>query len=332
MSQGPSLADIAAQCQVSKATVSKVLARQSDRYRIGEETRTKVLAAAKALGFEMDWKRRQAATRRTHVIAVLFHRVPFTLGSWSELPALLADALHQHGYRLMYAPLTEGLAGWMRGQFHHTCDGAILIDPLPTDLHLLPNLGLPVVALNEMTDQAIVHVTPDEAQGMTLAVTHLRDLGHRHIVFQRVPFNNRHPSAIAREQATHATAAALGLTCESWVGVEAPEVVRRLQAGHRVTALVCYCHVDALLVLHALVQAGVPVPGRVSVMTVDRTWYTRFTNPPLAALAVPATEICVTAVQRLVEQIEGREETHREHVTVPYQLIPDASCGRPPQD
>lgn len=99
MTHGPSLADIAAHCQVSKATVSKVLARQSDRYRITDETRAKVLAAAKDLGYEMDWKRRLAATRRTQTIALLFQRVPFTLGSLSELPALAADALQVHECR-----------------------------------------------------------------------------------------------------------------------------------------------------------------------------------------------------------------------------------------
>lgn len=104
------------------------------------------------------------------------------LGSWSELPALLADALQVHGYRLAYAPLSDGLAGWVRRQFHHTCDGAILVDTLPTDLRVLPSLGLPVVAVNELTDMDLVHVTPDQRQGIALAVAHLRDHGHRHDV------------------------------------------------------------------------------------------------------------------------------------------------------
>jgi len=242
----------------------------------------------------------------------------------------LADALQMHGYRLAYAPLADGLGGWIRGQFHHTCDGAILVDPLPPDLQLLPSLGLPVVAVNELTDLDIIHVTPDEQQGIALAVAHLRDLGHQHIIFQRVPFNNRHPSAIAREQAAHAEAAKYGLTCESWVGVEAAEVVRRLQSGHRATALLCYCHVDALLMLHALSQAHMSVPGRVSVISVDQTFYTALSSPPLATLAVPTTAICVAAANELVAQIEGRSQSRRLHLEIAYQLIPDASCGPAP--
>lgn len=330
MPAAPSLADIAARCKVSKGTVSKVLARQSDRYRIGEETRARVIEAARELGFEMDWKRRMAASRRTRTVALLFHRVPFTLGSWSELPALLADALHVHGYRLAYAPLTEGLAGWARGQFHHACDGIILVDPLPLDLHLLPSLGLPAVAVNEQTEQPILHVAPDEVQGMALAMSHLRDLGHRHVVFHRLPFNNRHPSARARELAAHAAAESLAMACESWISVDAPEVVRRLQAGHRATALVCYCHVDALLVLNACVTAGVAIPGRISVLTVDRTFYTDVACPPLATLVVPTTAICVTAAQALVNLIEGRTLPVCQHVVLPYDLVTNPSCGPVP--
>ena len=330
MATAPSLADIAARCKVSKGTVSKVLARQSDRYRIGEETRARVLEAARDLGFEMDWKRRMAASRRTRTIALLFHRVPFTLGSWSELPALLADALQVYGYRLAHSPLTEGLAGWARGQFHHACDGVILVDPLPADLHLLPSLGLPAIAVNEQTDLPILHVTPDEVQGMALAMSHLHDLGHRQVVFHRLPFNNRHPSARARELAAHAAAEALAMTCESWISVDPHEVVRRLQAGHPSTALLCYCHVDALLVLSACSAAGVAIPGRISVLTVDRTFYTDVAYPPLATLVVPTTAICVTAAQALVDLIEGRTQPLRQQVVLPYDLVTNPSCGSVP--
>lgn len=40
------------------------------------------------------------------------------------------------------------------------------------DLALLPSLGLPVVAVNELTDLPMVHVTPVERQGIALAIAH----------------------------------------------------------------------------------------------------------------------------------------------------------------
>ncbi len=299
------ISDVAAHCRVAKSTVSKVLSRQPDRYNISEVTRQRVLDAARQLGFVLDLRRRQAATKGTGALGLLFERyAPFTDGIYQGLPRALAQAADLHGHRLTFHPIANGIEQWRRGQHHHTCDGAILTAPLPGGIELLPTLGLPLVVFNEDTALPCLHVQCDERESAREATGHLLGLGHRRIAYLNGPGGDgRHYSCRDRWQGYADAMQGAGLPTLDRREV-APEVFIRDQLQSAVaSAVVTYSHLEALELLEAAWRLGLVVPSRLSVLSLDDMYLARLACPPLSAMAVPLNAMAEVAVAALVELI-----------------------------
>jgi LacI family transcriptional regulator len=95
----PTLIDIARQTNTSVSTVSRVLSGGSVAQRISAETRTRVLKAARQLGYRPNLLARGLRTRKTHTVALLVSDIsnPF----FSRIASLVEQALHRQGYSLV---------------------------------------------------------------------------------------------------------------------------------------------------------------------------------------------------------------------------------------
>lgn len=334
MPRGPTLGDIAAKAGVNKSTASKALHPQPDRYPISSALREKVRRAAAELGWDPDPRRRAAARERTGIVSLLFaHHQWFTLGEWSDLAGLISGRLFEVGYRLAYAPVMDGLAAWKQGMHHHTCDAAILTDPLPDHLEVAESLGLPLVVFNQLTSLAVPHVVPDEDDAQKQLIRHLCELGHRRIAYARIDAKGGHWSGPARRTAFLRQCAERGISavlCED-IGGELESRLRHLLEVDRVTAIVGYCHVDAILILQTLWRMGTKVPDQVSLVSTDRTWYTSWTCPALTCLELPTRAMASLAVDLAMAGINGRQAPGRMVHQLPGTLHVDASSGPPPR-
>lgn len=326
----PTIADIAAQAGVSASTVSKALHPQADRYRLRPALREQIRAVALELGWDPNPRRRAAARRRTHTVSLLFDQHQwFALGVWADVAELIAQALTAVDYRLAHAPVPNGLDAWKRGLQHHACDAVIAIDPLPHDRQRLPELGLPVVIFNERTEVPVPHVVPDEAQGMGLAVAHLQRLGHHHIALLRWGGTMDHWSVSARRDAFIAHTAAAGMRGDVRLVESRHAFVESLRHPGQPTAVITYCHVDAVLLLQTCWAAGVRIPHQLSVVTIDHTWYTQFTCPALTCVALPVASMAQLAVRLVVDSaVSGIPAEAREHA-LPCTLVLGASAAAP---
>ena len=101
----PSIHDIARHLGLAPSTVSKVLGPHAERYRIGIETRDRILKAAQELGYSPDLRNRARAMRRTGMIGVLYATPsPTTHVVFEHFGTLAAEALARHGCRPCYLP------------------------------------------------------------------------------------------------------------------------------------------------------------------------------------------------------------------------------------
>jgi LacI family transcriptional regulator len=93
------LNDIARQTNTSVSTVSRVLAGGSFANRISDETRTRVMHAAKQMGYRPNLLARGLRTRKTHTVALLVSDIanPF----FGQIASLVEQQLHRHGYSLI---------------------------------------------------------------------------------------------------------------------------------------------------------------------------------------------------------------------------------------
>ncbi|MDO3680873.1 LacI family DNA-binding transcriptional regulator [Paenibacillus ehimensis] len=89
----------------------------------------------------------------------------------------------------------------------------------------------------------------------------------------------------------------------------------------------CFVSSDPMAIgaIRALHEAGVKVPEEMAIVGFDAIEVSAFVNPPLSTVKVFPELIGKTAVQLLVERLEGREPTM--HVTIGTEMVVRESCG-----
>ena len=98
--RGPSMADVAREASVSGQTVSRV---SNGRNNVDAETRERVLAAMRKLGYRPNSAARALRTGRFHSIGVIM----FTLSSYGNMRTLdaIASAATDAGYSITLIPV-----------------------------------------------------------------------------------------------------------------------------------------------------------------------------------------------------------------------------------
>jgi LacI family transcriptional regulator len=109
------------------------------------------------------------------------------------------------------------------------------------------------------------------------------------------------------------------------------EAMQRLLAREiRPTAIFIANINQALGAVAAIREAGIRVPGELSLVCHDDDPVCEFLDPPLAAVEMPLEELGATAVDALLEQIDGGDPREIE-IPTPPRLVPRASIAPAPE-
>ncbi len=174
------LADVAARAGVSAATASRSLRGIP---KVSDDTRQRVLDAARELSYVTAWQAAQSEGRR--VVGVI---VPFiTRWFFSTATASAADYLRAHGYDVLLYHLGSPDVRdsfFERLPLADRVDGILSLSmPLSEDHTLsLRALGLPLVSIGS-TIPGFPSAGIDEVAASRSAVNHLLNLGHTRIGF-----------------------------------------------------------------------------------------------------------------------------------------------------
>lgn len=267
----PTMKDVADHLGVSRQLVSLVL-RGADGP--SAESRERILAAARELGYRPNASARLLRQSSTRTLGIAF-----SLGNAFQVKVVerLIAAAGERGYRMALAPIhagrgTDEAVGSLMEQ---RVEALAVFNPEPGSEALAAARGVvPVLQLGEWSADATqdtVHV--DEATGLRLAVEHLVGLGHEAIAF--VGGRGEEPGpARARAYEDAMRQAGLGERIDvvpSDLGEEEGAAAARtvLARAVRPTALVCVSDHAAAGVLAVLARAGVAVPGEISVVGFD---------------------------------------------------------------
>lgn len=181
--------------------------------------------------------------------------------------------------------------------------------------------------------------------GISLALDHLMSLGHRRVGFLGPEFkldDRRQRAPEVRRQLFLQLMERRGLAGQAVLlesPMEAPaaaDAVRRLLAlgGLLPTALLCANEEGAIGALLALREAGLDVPGDLSVVSFNDTPRSALVDPPLTSVSAHAEEMARAALRLLAERAapQGREpvRTLPVKVVVPPTLAVRASSGPAP--
>jgi LacI family transcriptional regulator len=322
MGQRVTISDVARTAGVSVATVSKVL---NGRYGVAQATSTRVLEVIDELGYESSLVARSLRSHRTHVIGILVAEFePFS----TEILKGAASAVSEAGYELLAytGGRQSGGTGWERRYLSRLSgtliDGAVLVTPtvVDADPHTGP-VGPPTVDSDNLT-------------GAVLATRHLLDLGHRRIGF--VAGRPDLESSRLREAGYRRALTEAGIPVDESlirVGDYRKESARGpvadlLALPERPTAVFAANDITAIAAMEVAQQAGLDVPGDLSVIGFDDVPEAAAATPPLSTVRQPIQAMGAAAVRMLVALLDG-EAPDSTHVRLPTTLVPRGSTAAP---
>ena len=335
-----SLKDLAQECGVSVATVSKALNGQSD---ISEATRTRVREAARRMGYVPNMAARSMKTNRTYNIGVLFVDEQQS-GLAHEYFSAVLDSfkvrVEQLGYDITF--INRNLGGRTMTYLEHChyrgVDGAVIacVDFNDPQVIELVNSDVPVVTIDHVFNNRMA-VLSDNVMGLSALVRTAYAQGHRRIAFIHGE----------RTAVTENRLAGFYKSCDE-LGLEVPDAYVREGIYH--DAARCAQETKALLALpqrptciifpddfsamggySAIQQAGLRIPQDISVMGYDGIYLSRVMSPKLVTYQQNTMMLGRTAADKLVQMVEHPRVTLAEQLLVTGKLLDGSSVGRPPQ-
>ncbi len=315
MAQGRvTITDVARRAGVSKTLVSFAL---NGRPGVAPDSRERILAAAGELGWQPSRRARSLSVSRAFALGFVVARPPELLGVDPFFLAFIAGVetvlseTDQALVLLVVRDRSAEVAGYERLARDGRVDGVLVSDLRHDDerLDLLQHLGLPAVTLNRPAPGSpFPAVCLDDAPGVHEAVAHLAGLGHRRIGYVSGPEEFLHSSS--RRQAWADALAAHGLPAGPEVAgdftpARGAAATRELLALDEPPTAVVYANdLMAMAGLTVAHQAGLAVPGDLSVTGFDDAAPAAHTHPPLTTIRADVVAWGARCASTLLELVE----------------------------
>ncbi|WP_100444787.1 LacI family DNA-binding transcriptional regulator [Glycomyces xiaoerkulensis] len=324
--------DVAREAQVHMSTVSRAF---SVPHRVRPETRTRIMEAARRLGYRPSRVARALTTGRTHNIGFIVADIanPF-------FPPMIKAAEHTaraRDYHLFVADASEdpAIEAELVDALAKQVDGVVLCAPRVSNAKIERlNETIPIALVNrKMT--GIPSVTMDVVDGSQVAIEHLLELGHRKIAYVSGPRQSWTNSQIRRSVTSTADdRAEVTVLGPNTPNEDAGLAVAEQVASSGITAVLAYNDLLAIGLMEGLHSLGVDVPGQVSVIGIDDTVLARLARPSLTTLIVPTPDAGTAAIDLLLQYAAadmGEEEPRGgAHISLPTKLVVRDSTAPPP--
>ncbi|MEV7619647.1 LacI family DNA-binding transcriptional regulator [Microbacterium sp. NPDC089321] len=294
--------EVAALAGVSRQTVSRVL---NEHPEVATATRERVLAAMAELGYRMNNAARALGTRRSRTLGVLASDA-LQYGPSRSIAAIEASA-REAGYWVSAAFADAGDAAAVVSAVEHLVaqgvEGIVVVAPHAGTLEALDELrtGVPVVTLHS-SDRGARGLSVDQVAGARLAVAALADAGHTRIAHLAGPADWL--EAESRADGFTAEIAARGLEpgpvlAGDWSAGSGYSAVAEIRDSG-VTAVFAANDQMALGLLGGLHEAGLSVPGDISVVGFDDVPDAAYYWPKLTTVRQDFDELARRAVAALL--------------------------------
>lgn len=331
----PTISDVAKRAGVSKGAASFAL---NGRPGVSEETRARVLRVAAELNWRPHSAARALGGKSSGVVGLVFARPARTLGVEPFFAQLISGlqaelSASSVGLELLIVEDTDAeLAVYRRWAADRHVDGVVLVDLKVRDPRVAPLevLGLPSLVLGGPGGHgSLSSVWVDDRRAMLDLLSFLRALGHRRIGHIAGPPDLVHTHR--RRRAARDASRKFGLTVTTATtdfsdatGAEGARLL--LAAPDRPTALVFDSDVMAVAGLGACAEAGLAVPGDVSIASFDDSILARVVHPALTALTRDTFALGCQLGEALLAEIAEPGRSRRIQAPTP-QVVERASTS-----
>lgn len=325
--------DVAHRAGVSIKTVSNVV---NDYPHVRAETRRRVQEAIDSLGYRLNTTARNLRQGRTGMIGLALPEL--SLPYFAELADSVMRAAEERGVVVLLeqtgAQRERELQALDSPQRRLT-DG-LLFSPLALEPEETERLEVdyPMVLLGERMFGPVDHVTMANVEASRAATLHLVERGCRRIAVIGAHPGETMGSARLRFDGYRQALAEAGLPFDPDLVADAglwhrstgaAAMSRLLDAGTAIDGVFGMNDALALGALHVLHSRGVSVPRDVAVMGFDDIDDARYSEPLLSSVAPGREQIARTAVDMLLERIEGSTVEPR-RVVASFEIVARESC------
>jgi len=327
------LKTIAEHLGLTPGTVSAALNNSPAARSIPQQTKNRIIEAARALNYRPNFFARTLRLKRTYTIGVIAEEIGDAYGSMviSGIEEYLRKnnyffltVIHRHDPKLLqtYAQmlLARGVEGF-----------------ITTDTSLTETLPLPTVAVaGHERVEGLTNIVLDHKRAARLALEHLRDLGHEEIAF--IIGQTISSDSAVRWSAICEVAQQLGIRIrpeltiqlegiDSTPAIGYPFAKQLLARKHPFTALFAYNDISAIGSIWAIREAGLRVPQDISVVGFDDIPGAAFADPGLTTVRQPLVKMGQIAAQTVVDLIERRGDYVPE-IAIEPEFVIRRSTGR----
>ena len=328
-----SIREVANRAGVALGTVSRVI---NGHPSVSADRRARVLEAISALGYVPDMVAQSMRSRRSMTLACVMR--DFTVPTLSLFVDAMQREVEPHGFSTMVASsghdVTREIA-LLKGFRQRRIDGLVIASSSERSRTLLAAMrgaGFPIVLIDRRAPAEFDAVGVEHAQGIATAVSYLADLGHRRIAI----LSGEAGLYPARDRLAgyRAGMARAGIKVhERWVRAASfsPE------AGYEQTRALLSLkeHPTAIIaggssllsgVMLAAQEAGLSVPGDLSVIAGADSDLARLSNPGITAVCWPHDVLGRAAGRFLVQRLADASVS-RQSLSVRAELVVRGSCA-----
>ena len=326
-----SLKDIASQCGVSVATVSKALNDHSD---IGADTKERIREKAKELGYVPNAAAKSMKTNRTHNIGVLFMDDAMSGLQHDFFAGLLESfkrSVEREGYDITFISndrSTPGRTSYLNHARYRRFDGVIIANVHFDDPEVveLVKSDIPVVTVDHIYNDTIT-ILSDNVDGMNKLVDYAVSMGHR-----KIAYIHGVDSSVtkARMITFYKKMEEYGINVPSEYIVESPyrdthgayeQTLKLLELEDRPTCIFYPDDYASYGGLRAIAEKGLKVPDDISIVGFDGIRVARHIRPRLTTYRQNVDELGVLAARNLIDLIEKPKTTLVQQILVKGKLL-----------
>jgi DNA-binding LacI/PurR family transcriptional regulator len=288
----------------------------TDTGAVSPKARVKVLAAAKKLGYRPNTAARTLVMGRSKTIGALIRQV--TDPGYSHLIVGLQERAAHYGYRILTVTGNldteselDGLETLLSLQVEGLVIGSGRLES--SEIASVARRAATVVCWRDVPEVDVVRV--DESASAATLIRHLAALGHRDIALLEA----EHHNATARIRAIRAAAAKHGVTLRrvpaGYLREECEEATTAL-IRHQplVTAVVGLSGWAGVGALSALQDAGLAVPGDVSVACYNAVVFDQIPQLGLTNMRQSNENIAAIAIDTIIERLANPSKPRSRHL------------------
>jgi len=339
---------LAEHLELSQTTVSLVLNDSPSAKSIPPETRKRVVEAAALLNYRPNYFARSLRQSKSMSVGVL--APDLSEGYFTRVMSGVVEELtaaHYFYFTACHDWKKDLIEKYPRMLVERAVDGFLLLNTAADQIAV----PVPVVAISaHSAAENVTNIVLDHHEAVLQALTHLYSLGHRRIAFMRGP--RAIPDSEFRWKAIEQVAGEIGLKLDPALAIRIDSAGWSMKTGYHpmtpeigykpmqallektrdFTAIFCFNDIAAIGAIRALKDAGLSVPGDVSVVGFDDIQSAAYSTPSLTTVRQPLTEMGKRGAQVLLERIANREKEFPGEIVMKPELVVRESTGPAPTE